>query len=211
MKIDRLMTLTRFVWKKNILLSSFNPSKFSSKCFLFHGLLSRVDLGRAWGFWTEHERMWINQKWLTLQYQNDLHTKFETLSLYLSRWFECHIFNLCNLFFTEAEKGQSKIFWKSEKIFKIDNFETNRFWKVCQIEKTISNPGLVHRSTNNFHENRKYFAIQESSLNPENFRKSRKNSLSRDTCAKPRKASARKSCRQFTLIPTWNSNTVACS
>ena len=113
--------------KKNILLSSFNPSKFSSKCFLFHGLWSRVDLGRAWGFWTEHERMWINQKWLTLQYQNDFHTKFETLSLYLSRWFECHIFNLCNLFLTEAEKGQSKIFWKSEKIFKIDNFETNRF------------------------------------------------------------------------------------
>ena len=38
----------------------------------------------------------------------------------------------------------------------------------------MSNPGLIHRSTNNFHENRKWFTIQESFQNPENPSKSRK-------------------------------------
>ena len=41
-------------------------------------------------------------------------------------------------------------------------------------ELTISNPGLIHRSTNNFHENRKQITIQESFQSPKNFRKSRR-------------------------------------
>ena len=76
-----------------------------------------------------------------------------------------------------SRKGAiQKYYANSIKILRLES--TNRFWKVCQIEKTISNPDLIHRSTYNFHENRKYFTIQESFQesfqNPENFRKSRK-------------------------------------
>ena len=59
------------------------PVEVFHKTFLFLGLLSHVDLARTWGFWTEHERMWRNQKWFTLQYQNDLHTEFIFVSLSL--------------------------------------------------------------------------------------------------------------------------------
>ena len=52
----------------------------------------------------------------------------------------------------KPKRDNPKIFFKSEKIFRIDIFKTNRFWKGCQIEKPISNPGLTHRSTNNFHQ-----------------------------------------------------------
>ena len=79
-------------------------------------------------------------------------------------------------FVRKPKRGNPKILCKFEKILRLES--TNRFWKVCQIEKTISNPDLIHRSTYNFHENRKYFTIQESFQesfqNPENFRKSRK-------------------------------------
>ena len=40
-------------------------------------------------------------------------------------------------------------------MFRIDIFKKNRFWKDCQIEKTILNPGLIRRSTNNLHDNQK--------------------------------------------------------
>ena len=81
MKADRMLTLTRFVWKNP------PPGFFSStrRNFPQNVFISWfvVDLARTWGFWTEHERMWRNQKWFTLQYQNDLHTEFIFVSLSL--------------------------------------------------------------------------------------------------------------------------------
>ena len=46
--------------------------------------------------------------------------------------------------------------------------------KSLSNRKTISNPGLIQRSTKNFHENRTQFKIQESFQIPENLRKSRR-------------------------------------
>ena len=42
----------------------------------------------------------------------------------------------------KPKRDNPKIFCKSEKIFRMTIFWTNRFWKVCQIDKTNSNPWL---------------------------------------------------------------------
>ena len=63
----------------------------------------------------------------------------------------------------KVKQGQFANICESEKNFRIDIFYT----------KTISNPDLIHRSTNNFDGNRKQFIEQESFQNPENFAKSR--------------------------------------
>ena len=106
---------------------------------------------------------WVKKKWMHGSY-SCFHDIKHSLRL----------FPLKVRILRKPRRDNRKIFCKSEKILRIDITCTNRFWKVCQLEKTILNPGLVHRSTDNFCENRKKFTIQESFQDPGNLRKSRK-------------------------------------
>ena len=55
----------------------------------------------------------------------------------------------------EAKKGQSKNILQIQKNIQNRYVLEKSLLKSCQIEKTIWNPGLIHRLTNNFRENRK--------------------------------------------------------
>ena len=68
-------------------------------------------------------------------------------------------------------------FWVKSDLSKgtgLSSVSTYNTYITYSYKKTISNPGLIHRFTNNFHENRKQFRIKESFQNPENFLNYRK-------------------------------------
>ena len=104
-------------------------------------------------------------------------TKVKTQDLRPENWKPIfHLFFYGNERGTEAEKGRAKNYLENPKKPRSESisFRKNRFWNVCQIEKTISNPGLINWLTNN---NPRIFS------NSRKFSQIEKNILSLDTCA----------------------------